>query len=240
MHLLGIASVFYGFAFLLFIILRNDAEIASYLNNPNEGFRYIMTAISYLGTLSFLAVIFGVTIIISVLNKNNLLKSVLLYASAVAGTVIITYLMKIIIQRERPFNLIEAGFSFPSGHSSASMAAYSVLAFFLWQRNKKLAVFSFIIPLFIGFSRIFLNVHWISDVFAGLFLGASVTFFLINAFYRNQKNDAPPHLKRWGLNRLSFFGCSRNHSTLKGGVFVKFLDIRMAHCAACSEPFIPA
>ena len=48
---------------------------------------------------------------------------------------------------------------------------------------------------------------------------------LIGRIYKDQKNDAPPHLKRWGLNRLSFFGCSRNHPTLKGGVFVKFLDI---------------
>jgi len=54
----------------------------------------------------------------------------------------------------------------------------------------------------------------------------SLTACRIISGAENQKNDAPPHLKRWGLNRRSFFGCSKNHPTLKGGVFVKFLDIR--------------
>jgi len=85
-------------------------------------------------------------------------------------------ILKLIVRRARPtgFRLIaETGYSFPSGHSMVSMAFYGYLIYLIYKnvRNKKLrwtlmTCFSLLI-LIIGLSRIYLGVHYTSDVFAG-------------------------------------------------------------------------
>lgn len=87
--------------------------------------------------------------------------------------------LKFIIQRPRPdgFRLAEAtGFSFPSGHSMVAMAFFGLLVWFVWnyERNRKLrclyaAGFAFVIAM-IGISRIYLGVHYASDVLGGFCL----------------------------------------------------------------------
>ena len=59
------------------------------------------------------------------------------------------------------------GFSFPSGHTGASFAAASALFF---SRNK-FGVFAFVVAALIGFSRLYLYVHYPSDVLAGALIG---------------------------------------------------------------------
>lgn len=87
--------------------------------------------------------------------------------------------LKFIIQRPRPsgFRLVDvAGYSFPSGHSMVSMAFFGLLVWFVWKyekdsrmRNLLCAAFSFII-LMVGISRIYLGVHYATDVIAGFCL----------------------------------------------------------------------
>ncbi len=90
--------------------------------------------------------------------------------------VILNQVLKLIIQRPRPegFSLAaETGFSFPSGHSMAAMAFFGLLVWMVWRyepdRAKRIAcclAFSFII-IMVGISRIYLGVHYASDVVAG-------------------------------------------------------------------------
>lgn len=85
-------------------------------------------------------------------------------------------LLKQLIQRPRPdgFRLItESGYSFPSGHSMAAMAFYGLLAWMVWHYERDrlvrwlcVAGFALVIVL-IGISRIYLGVHYASDVIAG-------------------------------------------------------------------------
>ncbi len=84
--------------------------------------------------------------------------------------------LKTLIQRPRPegFRLVEeTGFSFPSGHSMAAMAFFGLVIWLIWhyerdrrRRNLLVAVFALII-LMIGVSRIYLGVHYASDVLGG-------------------------------------------------------------------------
>ncbi|QWT18174.1 phosphatase PAP2 family protein [Collinsella sp. zg1085] len=84
--------------------------------------------------------------------------------------------IKMLVQRPRPvgFRLIEeTGFSFPSGHSMASMAFFGLIVWLIWhyeadkrQRVLLSGAFSLLI-LMIGISRIYLGVHYASDVLAG-------------------------------------------------------------------------
>ena len=84
--------------------------------------------------------------------------------------------LKFLIQRPRPegFALAaETGFSFPSGHSMAAMAFFGLLVWIVWHYKRDRAMrwmcagaFSLIIVL-IGLSRIYLGVHYASDVIGG-------------------------------------------------------------------------
>lgn len=92
---------------------------------------------------------------------------------------ILNILLKNILQRPRPegFRLIsESGYSFPSGHSMVSMAFYGLLIYFAYTKiqNKNLrsiaCVALILLIVLIGFSRIYLGVHYASDVLAGFFI----------------------------------------------------------------------
>ena len=91
-------------------------------------------------------------------------------------------LLKRIIERPRPegFRIVEeAGFSFPSGHSMVSMAFYGFFIYLIYKKvkNKHIKWVSIslicILILLIGVSRIYLGVHYASDVFGGFVLSIS-------------------------------------------------------------------
>jgi undecaprenyl-diphosphatase len=93
-------------------------------------------------------------------------------------------IIKSTVARERPDILepilVEHGFSFPSGHASLSMVAYGILAVLVSRsflpRGTQLAVFGVVVALvlLIGLSRVWLGVHYPSDVIAGWVAGATV------------------------------------------------------------------
>lgn len=97
-------------------------------------------------------------------------------------------LLKIIIRRPRPteFRLIEvSGYSFPSGHSMASMAFYGYLIYltFKFVKNKtvkrSLSAFLGLLILSVGISRIYLGVHYTSDVLAGFLISFAYLLLFI-------------------------------------------------------------
>jgi undecaprenyl-diphosphatase len=110
-------------------------------------------------------------------------SSFILIASLLIGYVI-EAIINIIVQRERPEMqlIIKTDYSFPSGHAIFSIILFSLLVYFYKDEiNNKTMKFVFIfinvlLILSIGFSRIYLNVHWITDVIGGYALG----FFIIN------------------------------------------------------------
>lgn len=93
--------------------------------------------------------------------------------------VVINQVLKFIIQRPRPdgFRLATAsGFSFPSGHSMVAMAFFGLLAWLVWKyeadrRLRRLYATGFaLVIVMIGVSRIYLGVHYASDVLGGFCL----------------------------------------------------------------------
>lgn len=90
--------------------------------------------------------------------------------------VLVNQALKFLIQRPRPegFRLAEVGgFSFPSGHSMVAMAFFGLLAWLVWRyerdlRMRNLFVASFgVVIVMVGLSRIYLGVHYASDVIGG-------------------------------------------------------------------------
>lgn len=135
------------------------------------------------------------TIILFILIKNKKIGF-----SIISNLVIVTILnqlLKNILQRPRPneFRIVEeTGYSFPSGHSMASMAFYGYLIYLIYKyvKNKYLKWISIILLSIlicsIGISRIYLGVHYTSDVLGGFFISISYLIIYISAvnkfFYR--------------------------------------------------------
>ncbi|UOQ84954.1 phosphatase PAP2 family protein [Gracilibacillus salinarum] len=112
---------------------------------------------------------------------NNKWYSIL-FSLNMIGIGLLTKVLKLVFQRNRP-ELIAAfdgtGYSFPSGHSTGSVAFYGFLIFLVWKLVSKQAVKWLIILLLgilsiaIPYSRVVLGVHFFTDILAGMALGLS-------------------------------------------------------------------
>jgi undecaprenyl-diphosphatase len=119
-------------------------------------------------------------------------KYALLLVGGMGGNTVILLVLKTFIYSPRPLNglIIETSNSFPSGHTTSTVVLFGLLTFFAWQTWKSTAIkitSSAIYLTFIslvGFTRLYLNVHWLTDVIGGYFLGAFwVTFCIILSPY---------------------------------------------------------
>lgn len=141
-----------------------------------------ITKLSNTSIIITLAIIFTI-ICLYVIKNKKLAISISLNLLAVAS---LNQILKLIFKRERPigYRLIEmTGYSFPSGHAMVSMAFYGLLIYIIYRlvKNKYLKVclisLNIVIIILIGISRIYLGVHYLSDVLTGYCI--SVIYLLI-------------------------------------------------------------
>lgn len=138
----------------------------------------IMMVITYAGfSLTYLCL--SPLVSVYLFYQKKILEAVFLNVSLISAWVA-DDLLKISFERSRPMGealTVAAGYSFPSGHAMVSLAFYGFLAFLLLnhsrdKRTRRAAAGLYILVLFIGFSRIYLNVHYTSDVLAGFLFGS--------------------------------------------------------------------
>ncbi|MES2893930.1 MAG: phosphatase PAP2 family protein [Bacteroidota bacterium] len=139
-----------------------------------------MKGVTYFASANFLQIAYGILIAVY-LVKKEWKRSAEIAAIGISGF-IISYFMKLSFERLRPPDpLIEGlrNFSFPSGHATSGFIFYGLLAYIAWKsgisrRYKFFVATSLILfSLLIGFSRIYLRVHYPSDVIAGFCIGYS-------------------------------------------------------------------
>lgn len=106
--------------------------------------------------------------------KNR--RELILFVFALAGSQLLNVVLKLAFHRERPdiHRIIQVtGYSFPSGHSMGAFSLYGISAYLLWKHipaNRGRAILiaaSAALVMAIGISRIYLGVHYPSDVIGG-------------------------------------------------------------------------
>jgi undecaprenyl-diphosphatase len=141
----------------------------------------IFTGITYLAQPATAVTLTAISVIIALIAKQRYVA--LFLAVNVIGGAALMALIKRLVQRPRPVDKLipEHGFSFPSGHSVNAMVFYGsllVLAFMFLQNHKwlrnSLAVVLTLTIFAIPVSRVYLGVHYPTDVIAGLLLGLVV------------------------------------------------------------------
>lgn len=176
-----------------------DKAVSSTVRSfSSEKMDAVMLFITELGSSFTLGTLLLVGMILLFLKRKDRLAS-LFFFLVVAGGGLVNSLLKNLFERERPNvnRLIEIdGFSFPSGHSMGSMLFYGFLVYLLFrskqrmQRKIGLGILLSIIILLIGISRIYLGVHYPSDVLAGFiagFIWLCICIIVLEAAYKWKK-----------------------------------------------------
>ncbi len=195
-------SLFFFFAALFIfavitdeIILEKEQEIdlsvfhffeKYVISDRLTGFMYAITQFS---SAPFVKVAYPFLVVLLILAKMYR-KAIFIFTAGVGGLLLISG-MKMFFMRPRPsYPLLykEESFSFPSGHATFGFIFYGALAYFIWLTNlpkiwKYIAMFFLVaLSLTISFSRVYLRVHFPSDVLGGFCLGYSWLFLMIYAY----------------------------------------------------------
>lgn len=157
----------------------DNAVISVFSTHTNPQLIRTMELISFLASEYFLIAGYAALIGWFLFHQK---KKVVALSVAVIGTIgfLLVFVMKIVFRRNRPLNpLIEKlqDYSFPSGHTTSGFVFYGLLIYLVWQSKLAtaykwiLSVLLLLLSLLIGASRIYLGMHYPSDVLAGFCLG---------------------------------------------------------------------
>lgn len=138
--------------------------------------RWLTPIVLVITRLASAAVLITLTVLILIFVKNR--KIGIAVAATLIGEAIINIIIKSLMRRDRP-NVtrlaIEHGYSFPSGHAMASTAVYGLCIYLIYRYMKQstgkvmlMIALAVLVPV-IMFTRVYLGVHYVSDVLAGFF-----------------------------------------------------------------------
>ncbi len=161
----------------------------------SETMTKIMKVFTFLGSTPFIiGLCILIFIILMILKKKD-------YAFKCAGILVISTLLnnivKVIIRRPRPeyITVIENTFSYPSGHTMASVTLYGFLIYYLFKtkisKSYKIlfSILLGIIPFVVAISRIYLGAHYFSDVFGAMLLSLALLTSIDLLYDKVKKNN---------------------------------------------------
>ncbi len=163
----------------------------------------VMKIVTWIGSGSVVApiAVIGFIVLYFVLHYR---QQAFLLVVVIAGSVIFNSVLKNYFKRERPeiHRIMDAnGFSFPSGHSMMAFALYAIIAYIAWRNVKTvtsrvvLVLFTTFMIIMIGTSRIYLGVHYPSDIVGGFAASAiwvTIAISVYAYFQEKQKKQERP------------------------------------------------
>lgn len=196
------------FVLLLINVCIGDTGIVG-LNNPlyyffrglrAHGIDQIFVCITFFGQASVLMPTMLMLAIVLYIKKHK--RTAWHCAGLTFFTSLLLYLIKWAVHYPRPGGILQAPltYSFPSGHTTLSVACYSFIAMLLLKSMKNTAsrkmvyYFYAVIILLISFSRLYLGAHWLTDVLGGLLLGVCAFLLTKVLYYREETPTVSPKI----------------------------------------------
>ena len=185
---------------LAFDRLRFDDEITGWVvtdrHQPWIGVAHVLTVLGNTLTLTIISVV----VVAALVFRGRRSEAALLGAGALSGVTVMVAL-KHLVARSRPpvpDRLLDIGsYSFPSGHAMMSMVVFCLLAVVAyrvsaWVReHPAVLLVAPVLSVGIGLTRVYLGVHWPSDVLAGWMFGALWVVACVWVFTRVQLRARP-------------------------------------------------
>ena len=173
------------------MVIKMDFKILYLINNlHNPILDKIMIGLTYLGDAGLFWIILAVILLFI---KKTRKCGILMLISMILGLIIGNGILKNLIARSRPC-WIDTGiqlliknptdYSFPSGHTLASFEAATMI----FLHNKKLGIISLILASLIAFSRMYLFVHFPTDILGGAILGIIISVIVYKIAQKVVKN----------------------------------------------------
>ncbi|RTE11169.1 phosphatase PAP2 family protein [Paenibacillus whitsoniae] len=167
-----------------------DVRIGSAVHSVrNEGLTSVAEGVTMLGKSVTDAIVFVIVALVLLLKWKQRGETLVLLIGTVAAWALNTWL-KGIFERARPldFLVVEDGFSFPSGHAMVSSFFYGLVGYLIWINVRDKWRFAWLVPALtavliasISLTRIYLGVHYPSDVLAGLAAGGALLLLCLFA-----------------------------------------------------------
>ena len=169
-------------------LLAVDSSVREFVHSlSSPRLTAVMRAVSYMGKVRTL-VILG-TGVAAVMLYLRAFRSTAIFLITMAGEIMLEVTLKATYQRARPEPFFDLpppeSYSFPSGHALGSLCFYGILAWIVVRRiqdkriKTAIAVLTAIFILLIGLSRVYLGVHYPSDVLAGFVAGLIWTISVV-------------------------------------------------------------
>ena len=183
-----VISLIWTFLVYFNIFDNLDNKIYNFIISFKSDFNtYFFKIITFLCSIKFITLMCITSILLTLIKKD---KSYLLIILVSIVSSVVNLIIKNIIRRDRPdkinWLITESNFSFPSGHSMMATIFYGFLAYLLYKSNlnRNVKIIILIMMLFlillIGISRIYLGVHYTSDVIGGFLWGSTLLILIIN------------------------------------------------------------
>jgi undecaprenyl-diphosphatase len=165
-------------------------ELDLYINNyfilhAREPWLYIMNIITEIISPKVIVTICILAVIYFTYKKKY--YHAIITTLSFSGGYIATFIVKNLVERVRPLSsyIVETGYSFPSGHTVMAVIFSALFIYIFAVKIKSLFIrevvitLSVILALLTAFSRVYLGVHWVSDIIAGIGLGLFWTTLVI-------------------------------------------------------------
>lgn len=162
------------------------------INIKSDTVTKFMKIITFFASTKFVILFMFISLVFYIVKRNRIY---FIFDIIILFEVLINNITKLIIGRERPIliNLVtETSYSFPSGHTMVAVVLYGFLIYLINKsmiNNYLKVLFSIlfsILIILIMLSRIYLGVHFASDVFAGMSLSIAYLIFMIDYLERRK------------------------------------------------------